>query len=252
MCLYCFVIVAIFVFTAKKRYQPLILTSVKWVLSSKQAENPPPRKTEASGLVLTSVPIIFALTSIRVVLICGCISIQICISIYISNSCHHTVYRTLWPSLLQSRSFPPSTLTSPAIHLRWESKATSKDGLRMQSRQSSQQRDLARHVLMAFNPFQDKQNIDEPVASIHLDPLLVSKMTSICSNLKFASFQIGTEGHYRVSPLGPALDLFDSMNNAGMSSNMSVGSINNYNGYGHESAYAPPHTMNQVHQELDE
>ena len=128
----------------------------------------------------------------------------------------------------------------------------SKDGLRMQPRQSSQQRDLARHVLMAFNPFQDKQNIDEPVASIHLDPLLVSKMTSICSNLKFASFQIGTEGHYRVSPLGPALDLFDSMNNAGMSSNMSVGSINNYNGYGHESAYAPPHTMNQVHQELDE
>ena len=105
---------------------------------------------------------------------------------------------------------------------------------------------------LAFNPFQDKQNIDEPVASIHLDPLLVSKMTSICSNLKFASFQIGTEGHYRVSPLGPALDLFDSMNNGGMSSNMSVGSINNYNGYGHESAYAPPHTMNQVHQELDE
>ena len=104
----------------------------------------------------------------------------------------------------------------------------------------------------AFNPSQDKQNIDEPVASIHLDPLLVSKMTSICSNLKFASFQIGTEGHYRVSPLGPALDLFDSMNNAGMSSNMSVGSINNYNGYGHESAYAPPHTMNQVHQELHE
>ena len=80
----------------------------------------------------------------------------------------------------------------------------------------------------------------------------MSKMTSICSNLKFASFQIGTEGHYRVSPLGPALDLFDSMNNAGMSSNMSVGSINNYNGYGHESAYPPPHTMNQVHQELDE
>ena len=100
--------------------------------------------------------------------------------------------------------------------------------------------------------FQDKQNIDEPVASIHLDPLLVSKMTSICSHLKFASFQIGTEGHYRVSPLGPALDLFDSMNNAGMSSNMSVGSINNYNGYGHDSAYASPHTMNQVHQELHE
>merc|ERR1712226_371607 len=37
-----------------------------------------------------------------------------------------------------------------------------------------------------------------PVASIHLDPL-----------------QVGTEGHYRVSPLAPVLDLLDSMNNYG-------------------------------------
>ena len=66
--------------------------------------------------------------------------------------------------------------------------------------------------------------------------------------LESSSFQIGTEGHYRVSPLGPALDLFDSMNNAGLSSNMQVGSMNNYNGYGHESTYASPHTINQVYQ----
>merc|ERR1711971_1310458 len=78
---------------------------------------------------------------------------------------------------------------------------------------------------------EDNQNIAEPVASIHLDPLL-----------------IGTEGHYRVSPLGPALDLFDRMNNSGMSPNMPVGSMNNYNGYGHESTYASPHTMNQIEQ----
>ena len=66
--------------------------------------------------------------------------------------------------------------------------------------------------------------------------------------LESLSFQIGTEGHYRVSPLGPALDLFESMNNAGLSSNMQVGSMNNYNGYGHESTYASPHTINQVYQ----
>ena len=60
------------------------------------------------------------------------------------------------------------------------------------------------------------------------------------------SLQIGTEGHYRVSPLGPALDLFDSMNNSGLGSSMSLGSMNGYNGYGHESAYVTPHSMNQV------
>ena len=73
---------------------------------------------------------------------------------------------------------------------------------------------------------------------------------SFCSNSKSVSLQIGTEGHYRVSPLGPALDLFDRMNNSGMSPNMPVGSMNNYNGYGHESTYASPHTMNQVYQPL--
>ena len=31
-----------------------------------------------------------------------------------------------------------------------------------------------------------------------------------------------------------------------MSPNMPVGSMNNYNGYGHESTYASPHTINQV------
>jgi len=87
------------------------------------------------------------------------------------------------------------------------------------------------HLDLSCDPLEDNQNIAEPVASIHLDPLL-----------------IGTEGHYRVSPLGPALDLFDSMNNSGMNSNMPVGSLNNYNGYGHESTYASPHTMNQMEQ----
>jgi len=85
--------------------------------------------------------------------------------------------------------------------------------------------------LSSCDPLEDNQNIAEPVASIHLDPLL-----------------IGTEGHYRVSPLGPALDLFDSMNNTGISSNMQVGSMNNYNGYGHESTYASSHTINQIEQ----
>merc|ERR1711971_1450019 len=87
------------------------------------------------------------------------------------------------------------------------------------------------HLDLSCDPLEDNQNIDEHVASIHLDPLL-----------------IGTEGHYRVSPLGPALDLFDRMNNSGMSPNMPVGSMNNYNGYGHESTYASPHTMNQIEQ----
>jgi len=87
------------------------------------------------------------------------------------------------------------------------------------------------HLDLSCDPLEDNQNIAEPVASIHLDPLL-----------------IGTEGHYRVSPLGPALDLFESMNNAGLSSNMQVGSMNNYNGYGHESTYASPHTINQIEQ----
>ena len=99
--------------------------------------------------------------------------------------------------------------------------------------------------------FQDTQNIAEPVASIHLDPLLVCQLYLSFHSvpvLESSSFQIGTEGHYRVSPLGPALDLFESMNNAGMSSNMQVGSMNNYNGYGHESTYASPHTINQVYQ----
>ena len=105
-------------------------------------------------------------------------------------------------------------------------------------------------VLMLF--FQDTQNIAEPVASIHLDPLLVCILFHSVPFLEQLSFQIGTEGHYRVSPLGPALDLFDSMNNPGMSSNMSVGSMNNYNGYGHESTYASPHTINQVCKQLDQ
>ena len=102
-------------------------------------------------------------------------------------------------------------------------------------------------VLTLF--LQDNQNIAEPVASIHLDPLLVYQQQYV-PFLESLSLQIGTEGHYRVSPLGPALDLFDSMNNAGMSSNMQVGSMNNYNGYGHESTYASPHTINQVYQVL--
>ena len=104
-------------------------------------------------------------------------------------------------------------------------------------------------VLTLF--FQDTQNIAEPVASIHLDPLLVCQLYLSFHPVPFlesSSFQIGTEGHYRVSPLGPALDLFESMNNAGLSSNMQVGSMNNYNGYGHESTYASPHTINQVYQ----
>ena len=96
--------------------------------------------------------------------------------------------------------------------------------------------------------FQDNQNIAEPVASIHLDPLLVSLCPHSVPLLESLSSQIGTEGHYRVSPLGPALDLFDSMNNTGISSNMQVGSMNNYNGYGHESTYASSHTINQVYQ----
>jgi len=87
------------------------------------------------------------------------------------------------------------------------------------------------HLDLSVDPLEENQDIAEPVAAIHLDPLL-----------------IGTEGHYRVSPLGPALDLFDSMNNSGLGSSMSLGSMNGYNGYGHESAYVTPHSMNQLEQ----